>query len=110
MRVFCPLFQMPRGSVLALPRRTLQRAGISARRPSSNYNLPGGKSLPHLCHHRGFNIHQQEVCKTQKGSNFGVSPFLFPTLFARPRLESLDVLRSSFPSGTLLLPTPLRTL
>lgn len=70
-------FQMPRGSVLALPRRALQRAGISARRPSSHYNLPRGKSLPRLCHHWCFNIHQQEVCKTQKGHNFGVSLCFF---------------------------------
>lgn len=64
---------MPCRYILALPWRTLQRAGISASGPFSNYNLPRGESLSCLRRHWHFNIHQQEVYKNQKGCGFGVS-------------------------------------
>lgn len=71
--VFCPLLQMSCREILALPWRTLQRTGISASGSFSNCNLPRGESMPRLCRHWHFNIHQQEVHKNQKGRGFGVS-------------------------------------
>ena len=59
--------------ILALPRRALQWAGVTAGGPPADCCLPRGKPLSGLRHHWCVNLHQQEVLRHKKDRGCRVS-------------------------------------